>query len=104
MAVGIREVALDLPGWRAISLPGQASPGHRLVGQRLQIQGLHTGVLGSLNRLVSGSLGLGFCCLGLSVQLDLLRRWSIRFAGSRRCGPASSPSACRCRAVAAAVS
>ena len=29
MAVRIREVALGLPGWRAIGLPGLASPGHR---------------------------------------------------------------------------
>ena len=81
VALGIREVALGLPGWPAIGLPGQASPGHRLDGQSLQIRGLHSGVLGSLNRLVSAS-----------------------GASASRAALASSASSCRCRAVAAALS
>jgi hypothetical protein len=87
MAVGIRKVVLGLPGWGAIGLPGQASPGHHLDGQKLQIRGLHSGVLGSLNRLVSRGLGPGCCRLGLPVELGLLNIWCIRLSGSRRSGP-----------------
>ena len=87
VAVGVGEVALGLLGWCAIGLPGQAPPGHRITGQRLQIRRFQAGLLGLLDRLLPG--GSGFCCcrLGLSVQLALLSRWSIRFASRHRFSP-----------------
>jgi len=40
-----------------------------------------TGGLGGLDRLTSRGLGLGLCSLCCSVQLRLLSRWYILFAG-----------------------
>lgn len=85
---------------------GQISPWHRRSRQMLQIRGLHTGVLGSLDRLLPGGLGFDDSRLGFPVQLMQLSRWWGASVSRAAAALALAPSAScyRYRAVAAAVS